>query len=174
MNFARVAAMAPRSGESDARKAKRLGFRSAGEMLLTAFLTKRRVKFLYEERSLTISYTVPESKHTYLPDFFLKKKDGTIMYLDYKGEWDLDDRRKHLLIQRQHPNLDIRMVFERDPNKSYIGARGKSASYADICTRGCGRGEWRDFSLPFTFVKRERGHDPEFLPASWLKECEVK
>lgn len=161
-------------GESDARKAKRLGFRSGGEMLMTAFLERRKVKFLYEERSLRIPYTVPESLHHYLPDFFLKKKDGTIMYIDYKGEWDAEDRRKHLLIQQQHPDLDIRMVFERDPHKQFIGAKGKSATYADICTKGSGRSPFKDFSMPFTWVKKERGRDPEFLPAEWLKECEVK
>lgn len=163
-----------KGGESDARKAKRLKFRSAGEMLMTTFLEGKRVKFLYEERTLKIPYTVPASEHDYLPDFFLKKKDGTIMYIDYKGVWDLEDRRKHLLVQQQHPNLDIRMVFERDPRKQYIGAKGKSATYADICTKGSGRGPWKDFSLPFTWVKKERGRDPEYLPAEWLKECEVK
>lgn len=163
-----------RKGETPARMAKRLGYRSAGEMLMVSFLERCKVKYLYEERTLQIEYIIPESNHKYLPDFCLKKKDGTIMYIDYKGEWDADDRKKHLLIQQQHPDLDIRMVFERDPTKQYIGARGKSATYADICTLGCGRGVSKTFSMPFTHVLKERGRDPVYLPASWLKECEVK
>jgi len=166
-------AKAKRAVESDARKAKRLGFRSGGEMHMTTALKEAGVTFLYEERSLIIPYIIPESNHKYLPDFFLKKLDGTIMYIDYKGKWELDDRNKHYLIQEQHPNLDIRIIFERDPAKQYIGAPRRSSSYADICTKGCGRGKWREFSLPFSFVKRVRGLPPRWIPQKWLAECEV-
>ncbi len=160
--------------ETDARKAKRLGFRSGGEMHCCNQLEAAGIKYLYEERKLIIPYIIPESEHKYLPDFFLKKKDGTIMYIDYKGEWDLKDREKHLLIQEQNPDLDIRMLFERDPSKQFIGKRGTSASYADICTKGKGRGKWKKFSLPFSHVKRVRGQAPVYIPREWLNECEVK
>ena len=164
----------PLGKETDARKAKRLGFRSGGEMLMAGFLREKGVPFLYEERSLAIPYVIPASDHKYLPDFFLKKKDGTIMYIDYKGLWELDDRRKHLYIKREHPHLDIRIVFEKDPHKQYIGARGKSATYADICTEGKGRGEFKSFYIPYSWVQRDKSGVKQFIPAAWLKECEVK
>ena len=44
---------------------------------------------------------------TYTPDFLLP--NGII--IETKGRFTPEDRRKHLLIKKQHPDLDIRFVF---------------------------------------------------------------
>lgn len=84
------------------------GVRNPKEEAVAEYLKSKEIEFTYE--SLKVNYTVPESKHTYTPDFILY--NGVI--IEYKGFFDLDDRKKHLLVQAQRPDLDIRFIFERD------------------------------------------------------------
>ena len=81
------------------------GYRSGLEDTIANQLDMMRVKYKYEE--LKISYTVPESKHTYTPDFVLS--NGIIV--ETKGRFVTADRKKHLLVKQQHPEYDIRFVF---------------------------------------------------------------
>ena len=52
--------------------------------------------------------------------------------IESKGLFTPVDRRKHLLIKKQHPNLDIRFVFENSRRK--INKISKT-TYADWCDR---------------------------------------
>ena len=54
-----------------------------------------------------IKYVVPASTHTYTPDFTLSDR----VYLETKGRWLGVDRRKHLLLKAQHPELRIILLF---------------------------------------------------------------
>lgn len=101
------------------------GARNPKEEALGDYLKGEGIAFTYE--TLKISYVVPASKHVYTPDFILES--GLI--IEYKGFFDLDDRKKHLLVKEQHPNLDIRFVFERD---SPI-RKGSKTRYSDWCTK---------------------------------------
>ena len=75
-----------------------------------------------------IPYVVPASNHTYRPDFILP--NGIIV--ETKGLWEADDRKKHLLIREQYPELDIRLVFSSSRTKIY---KGSPTSYAEFCEK---------------------------------------
>lgn len=90
-------------------------YRSGLEELNSKLLMSFSIEPKYEQYYL--EYVVPESKHKYTPDFVLP--NGII--IETKGVWDAEDRKKHLLIKEQHPNLDIRLslvgqllLFTRD------------------------------------------------------------
>jgi predicted nuclease of restriction endonuclease-like RecB superfamily len=106
------------------------GYRSGLENVLTEQLSTTGKKYSYESEK--ISYIQPEKKRTYTPDFVLLKKDGSKMYIESKGRWVLDDRKKHELILSQYPELDIRFVFS-NPN-ARISKKSKT-TYADICDK---------------------------------------
>lgn len=74
---------------------------------------------------MKIKYIVPEKEHTYTPDFH----EGTIV-LEGKGAFGYGpnkfsggdpakERQKLLLIKKQHPELDLRIVFQRAATKIY-------------------------------------------------------
>jgi hypothetical protein len=65
---------------------------------------------------------------TYTPDFEL---DNGII-IETKGMFDNDDRRKHIAIKEQHPELDIRFVFSNANAKLYKGAKSR---YCDWCDK---------------------------------------
>jgi hypothetical protein len=65
---------------------------------------------------------------TYKPDFPLP--NGIIV--ETKGQFDNEDRRKHLAIKKQHPELDIRFVFTYPNAKLY---KGSKTTYADWCNK---------------------------------------
>ena len=105
---------------------KKLGFRSGLEDKIAKQLTEAGVAYEYE--TTKIQYVVPESVHKYTPDFVLP--NGIIV--ETKGRFTLPDRKKHLLIQKQRPDLDIRFVFSNSKTKI---SKGSKTSYADWCTK---------------------------------------
>lgn len=103
----------------------RLGFRSGLEEKVAGDLTSRGVLFTFEK--LKVKYTMPESNHTYTPDFQLA--NGIIV--ETKGRFLAADRKKHLLIQQQRPDLDIRFVFQRAKTPITTGSATTLAMWAD-------------------------------------------
>jgi hypothetical protein len=85
-----------------------------------------RIPYKYEEK--VVSYTVPESKHKYTPDFELP--NGII--IETKGRFVTADRKKHLLVKEQHPELDIRFVFSNPRAKI---SKVSKTTYADWCDK---------------------------------------
>ncbi len=77
--------------------------------------------YLYEARNY--KYTL-ESKYT--PDFFLQNG----IMLEVKGFFKSSDRRKHLALKAQHPELDIRFVFQRD-NKLSKNSKSFYSTWAE-------------------------------------------
>ena len=65
---------------------------------------------------------------TYTPDFLLP--NGII--IETKCRFTPEDRRKHLLIKKQHPDLDIRFVFSNSKSKLRKGAK---TTYGSWCER---------------------------------------
>lgn len=63
----------------------------------------------YEAERLT--YTIEAD---YVPDFVVRFEDGRTMYLEAKGWLRPEDKKKMLLVKAQHPDLDIRFIFEKN------------------------------------------------------------
>ena len=101
------------------------GYRSGLEETIAAHLQGNGIKFEFE--SIKVPYVIPESNHTYNPDFLLLK-NGIIV--ETKGRFISEDRKKHILIKLQHPNLDIRFVFSNSNNKI---SKGSKTTYKKWC-----------------------------------------
>jgi len=120
------------------------GYRSGFEHRVSEQLTEDRVKFRYEVT--VIPYIKPETNHTYTIDFTLP--NGILV--ETKGRWVLEDRKKHLLIQKQHPELDIRLVFQNSKGKI---RKGSKTTYADFCEKN--NIIWADKSIPVKWYKEK-------------------
>jgi len=72
-------------------------------------LTKKPVAY----ETVKVPYVIPESNHTYKPDFPI----SDVLVIEAKGKWDSDDRKKHLLLKEQHPELKICIVFQNANQK---------------------------------------------------------
>ena len=107
----------------------RLGFRSGLEDRVSHQITEAGLELLYETDK--IGYVVPSRDAKYTPDFKLPKKGG-FFYIETKGIWTVQDRAKHLLIQKQHPDLDIRFVFSNQNAKLY---KGSPTTYGAYCEK---------------------------------------
>lgn len=108
------------------RVAVKHGFRSGLEEDLDQSLKGRGINGEYEQHK--IQYTIPATEHTYTPDFRLPNG----IFIETKGRFVLADRKKHILIKQQNPELDIRFVFQNSKNKI---RKGSKTTYADWCTK---------------------------------------
>jgi len=102
------------------------GYRSGLEEVVDGALKQRNIDGEYENHK--IKYTVPATDHTYTPDFRLPNG----IFVETKGRFVIDDRKKHVLIRKQHPELDIRFVFQNSKNKI---RKGSPTTYADWCVK---------------------------------------
>jgi hypothetical protein len=132
-------------------------YKSKLERVNGNWLEEKGKEFFYEPKEGQISWIKPASKHTYTPDFWLPKKDGSFIIVETKGIWDYDDRFKHAQIKKLYPSLDIRFVFTRSLTKTSKGAK---QTYADIC-EGRGRGLFRGLQWRYADKK---------IPEAWLNE----
>lgn len=80
---------------------------------LDKMLRKSKAKLAYEAEK--IPFTVIKHK-TYTPDFVITFPDGHKRYIEIKGYLRPDDRSKMKMVKDQHPELDIRIVFQKDNN----------------------------------------------------------
>ena len=136
---------------------RRVQLRSGLEDTVHAQLTKKKILFEYEPSDKKIVYIIPESTHKYTPDFVLTTASGKTIYVETKGIWDSEDRKKHLLIRQQHPEKDIRFVFTR--SKARI-RKGSKTTYACICN-GKGRGVFKNVVWQYA---------DKLVPKEWLGE----
>ena len=100
------------------------GYRSGLEDRISKQLKALSVPVKYEE--FKIKYQVNEVR-TYTPDFELP--NGII--IESKGRFVVADRKKHLLIQKQHPDLDIRFVFYNSRGKINKGSKTTYGMWCD-------------------------------------------
>jgi hypothetical protein len=106
------------NSNSKARKAAlKYGYRSGLEHGISNDLTEAKINFGYE--TTKISYIIPERTSKYTVDFTLP--NGILV--ETKGRWTTEDRKKHLLIREQHPELDIRIVFQSSKSKIRKGSK---------------------------------------------------
>lgn len=125
------------------RPRRRNGFKSGLEDLNADFLKSQGVAVKYE--TLVIPYVSPATLHTYRPDFPLP--NGILV--ETKGLFELEDRKKHILVKSQHPKLDVRFVFSNPNARIY---KGSPTRYADWCDRH-----------GFKYAKK-------LIPKEWLRE----
>ena len=121
-----------RTSKPLARKAHGVanGYRSGFEEKIDAELTAADVEHGFETE--VIPYVKPEKKARYTPDFPVKTKSGHKIYIETKGRFLTADRQKHLLIQNQRPDLDIRFVFMRSATPI---SKGSKTTYASWCEK---------------------------------------
>jgi hypothetical protein len=131
------------------------GYRSGLEEDTERNLSERAVPHSYESGAL--AFIQPEKKRTYTADFFIPPlpkgtdvKDFKGVIIETKGRFLPEDREKHLLIKKQHPNLDIRFVFS-NPNTPI--RKGSKTTLAHWCDK-----------YGFPWAKK-------VVPASWIVEA---
>ena len=118
------------------------GYRSGLEEVISNTLKDFNINGEYEQHK--INYIIPATDHTYTPDFRLPNG----IFIETKGRFVVEDRKKHILIKEQHPELDIRFVFQNSKNKI---RKGSKTTYADWCLKN-----------GFIFADKT-------IPSSWLK-----
>ena len=123
--------------------AKKYGFKSGLEESISQQIEGRGIEVKYESEE--VSYIIPASEHTYHPDF--KLPNG--IRVETKGRFVLADRKKHLLVKEQNPQLDIRFVFSNSKNK--ISKKSKT-TYGMWCEKH-----------GFKYADKE-------IPQSWFEE----
>ena len=123
------------------------GYRSGLEETISGVLRDSGIEVLYETDK--IYYQIPERSSKYTPDFKLPKANG-FWYLETKGKWEVADRAKHILIQKQHPDIDIRFLFSNARSKLF---KGSKTTYADYCEKN-----------GFRYAHKH-------MPQDWLDEC---
>ena len=99
-------------------------YRSKFEGRVAAALTQNKVGFTYED--MTLPYII---EAVYRPDFILD--NGVVV--ETKGFFSPQDRRKMLAVQKQHPDLDIRLCFQNAKDK--ISRAKRSITYGQWATR---------------------------------------
>lgn len=101
------------------------GFRSGLEESVGQQLKDLKVNYTYE--SSVIEYTIPARSAKYTPDFFLP--NGIIV--ETKGRFTAIDRKKHLMVKEQNPELDIRFVFSNPNTKLRKGSKTTYGMWCD-------------------------------------------
>lgn len=112
--------------ESPKARGIRKGYRSGLEESVSDDLKEAGIDAEYE--TVVIRYEKPAQMHQYTIDFLLPND----IIIETKGRFTSDDRKKHLLIKEQYPELDIRFVFS-NPNTK-INKRSKT-TYKDWCEK---------------------------------------
>lgn len=95
------------------QKLKPEDFKSPQEIETWKLLKGNQRKFGYdiEYEPEALEYAVVKN---YFPDFKLSFRNGACIYIEYKGYLRRDDERKLLAVKQQHPDIDLRIVFQRD------------------------------------------------------------
>jgi len=98
------------------------------------------------------------TEHVYRPDFPIKfrKLDGTLCYLEYKGNgraFDIAARQKMIAVKEQHPDITFYLVFHSDGK---VGPRRKNGT----CFR---QSDWaRKYGFEFCIGYQN-------IPSSWFE-----
>jgi hypothetical protein len=119
------------------------GYRSGLEAKAAAEYRQRGYDAPFEKFKL--KYSVPATTKTYTWDF-TQLWNGIVV--ETKGRFVTADRKKHLYIQDQFPDLDIRFVFSNSKQK--IG-KASPTTYAMWCAKA--GFQYADKSVPEAWLK---------------------
>lgn len=126
------------------KAAEAAGYRSGFEHRTAERLEELGAEFEYEPKDSVLEYVVQETRK-YLPDFVL----GKTMIIECKGRLTSADRKKMLLVKKQHPDRDIRLLFQYD-NK--LSTKSKTR-YSDWATK---HGfQWAVGTLPRSWTRTQ-------------------
>jgi len=125
------------------QSALKAGFRSGLEQDNAKLLERHNIGFQYEK--LKLPYVT--KPHVYTPDF---QMDNGII-IETKGRFLPSDRTKHLLIKKQHPDLDIRFVFSHSGQKL---SKMSKQTYGGWCDKN-------------GFLNADK-----LIPVSWMLPCQ--
>jgi hypothetical protein len=101
------------------------GYKSGLEEKIAKQISDKGFKVQYE--TAVLDYIDP-MVHKYHPDFVLPNN----ITIETKGRFLPKDRRKHLLIKKQYPDMDLRFVFNN--SKAKLSKKSKT-TYADWCIK---------------------------------------
>jgi hypothetical protein len=112
-------------------------YRSSLEEQLAGQLDAAGISYEYE--TLKVEYEIPARKAKYVPDFPIT---GTNILIEGKGHWgggkfggikqaSADNRQKMILLKEQHPEWDIRIVYDRASTRIYPGSPTTNAMWAE-------------------------------------------
>lgn len=119
------------------------GFRSGLEEAIGLQHQQLGIPVRFEE--VKLRFIQPSKWRTYTPDFILP--NGII--IESKGRFLSGDRQKHLWIQKQHPNMDIRFIFS---NSNQRISKQSKTTYRMWCQKN-----------GFMFADK-------LIPEEWIKE----
>ena len=117
------------------------GFRSGLEERFIKELEDAGICPNYE--SVKLKYIVPETEHVYTPDFPVSPH----IVIETKGLWKVEDRQKMLLLIKQYPDIDFRMVFYNANQKI---KKGSKTTYAMSCDKN--NIKWAHKSIPHEWI----------------------
>ena len=92
---------------------------------LKALQTEFKYDLAYETEKL--HYTI---EYDYTPDFVIQLPNKRKIYIEAKGYWDADDRRKIRNVKNQHPEADIRMLFQAN-SKMHRSSPSRYSDYSE-------------------------------------------
>lgn len=113
-------------------------FKGGFEPQLAKQLTNAKIRYTYETKIIPYVLT-----GKYKPDFILA--NGII--IEAKGRLYTADKRKLIAVKQQHPELDIRIVFQNASNKM---SRHTDTTYGEWATRNGFM--WSDRSIPKSWL----------------------
>ena len=138
------------------------GFKSSLERKVANQLDAAGVD--YDHECEWVHYTVPQREAKYLPDFTIR---GNHILIEAKGRFGggnprfkqpttdgAKERQKLILLKGQHPEREIRIVFERASTPIY---KGSKTTY----------GKW---ATDHGFKWSDKG----VVPAEWIKDLKKK
>jgi len=97
-------------------------YRSKLEASVAGNLEEQKVKYEYEWAWIDYSVT-----RKYKPDFLLPNQ----IHVEVKGYFRSADQRKHRAIQKQHPEIDLRFVFQNVNSR----VQGSQMTCAEWCNK---------------------------------------
>jgi predicted nuclease of restriction endonuclease-like RecB superfamily len=118
---------------------------SKAEVTFAEEMDRLDIPWLYEPEAL--QWEPPKRKYT--PDFKVMRPDGTYFFVEYKGYLRPNDKTKMKAIKQQHPDVDIRFVFQNARKPIYKESKTTYAMWAE---------------------KQGYLWAEGFIPAEWLKE----
>jgi len=114
------------------------------EQKVMSNLTAKGVEFTFEPHSLPYSVT-----RDYIPDLLIGE-----MYVEIKGYFRQDAQRKMRAVKKQHPEKDIRFLFQR-ANATIQGAKKRKDGTKMTCQ------EWAE-RYGFQYAEGEE------IPNQWI------
>ncbi len=117
-------------------------YRGGFEEDMAKAFKRRKIPFKYELEVLP--YKV-EQECKYKPDFVFRAKDGHKIYVETKGYFTGDMRKKMKRVIEQHPDKDIRILFQ-NANNYLISKKKRRKNKDGILMNSMTYGEWCDLN----------------------------